>query len=330
MKQRALPLLLLFLAGCSSPAPESTPGVRAETPRPEDWQLLPEGAQAFSLFGRALYPPPLTDEQLARREAELDAALGARRELASDAMVWIGRRLAYLGLFEDSVLFYLAGMSAYPLDARFPRHLGHRWITLRRFEDAERDLAWAAELTLGEPDVIEPDGQPNAAGIPLTTLQSNIHYHLGLARYLQGDFEGAIAAYQDYRAVNDDDDGEVAIDHWHYMALRRLGREAAAEQVLADVHPDMTLLENGAYHRLCLAYRGELTPDELWAEAREAGPSSVEFSTLGYGVGNGHFYNGRRREAIEIWKEVLTGEQWHAFGFIAAEAELSRLEEEPR
>ena len=223
-----------------------------------------------------------------------------------------------------------AAPSGLQFDARFPRHLGHRWITLRRFADAERELEWAAELVEGEPDVIEPDGQPNAAGIPLTTLQSNIHYHLGLARYVMGDFEGALAAYQDYRAVNDDDDGEVAIDHWQYMALRRLGREALAQQVLADVHADMTILENGSYHRLCLAYKGELEMEQLWAEARAAGPSSVDFSTIGYGVGNWHLTNGRRDRALEVWREVLSGAQWHAFGTIAAEAELFRLGADPR
>jgi len=318
MKQRALLLALpLLVFACQTSDPD--PG-----PRPEDWEQLPDGAQAFSLSGQPLYPPPLTDEQLAKREMELDQALRGRHEVAADGMVWIGRRLAYLGLYEDAVLMYLAGMAAYPFDARFPRHLGHRWITLRRFADAERDLAWAAELVEGEPDVIEPDGQPNAADIPLATLQSNIHYHLGLARYLQGDFEGAIAAYQDYRAVNDDDDGEVAIDHWHYMALRRLGQAEAAAQVLADVHADMTILENGSYHRLCLAYKGELSMEELWAEARAAGPGSVDFATIGYGVGNWHFYNGREDQAQTVWREVLTGEQWPAFGFIAAEAELNR------
>jgi tetratricopeptide (TPR) repeat protein len=323
MKQRRLLLAVPLLAlACSTP-PDPTP-------RPEDWQLLPEGAQAFSLFGEPLYPPPLTEEQVVKREAELDQALRERFEVTSDGMVWIGRRLAYLGLFGDAVLVYLAGAAAYPFDARFPRHLGHRWITIRRFADAEKDLAWAAELVQGEPDVIEPDGQPNEAGIPLTTLQSNIHYHLGLARYLMGDFEGALTAYQDYRAVNDDDDGEVAIDHWHYMALRRLGRDEAAEQVLADVDADMTILENGAYHRLCLAYKGELDMDELWSEARAGGPSTIDFSTIGYGAGNWHFYNGRRDEAVRIWREVLTSEQWHAFGTIAAEAELFRLGEAPR
>ena len=50
------------------------------------------------------------------------------------------------------------------------------------------DLRRASQLVAGKPDEVEPDGAPNKAGIPRSTLQSNIWYHLGLAQYLRGDF----------------------------------------------------------------------------------------------------------------------------------------------
>jgi hypothetical protein len=315
MNNRAWLTLPLVLAACSSP------------PAPTDVELLPLGAQAFSLFGEPLYAPPLSDEEWSVREGQAHEALYADYDSVADGMVWIGRRLAYLGDFEDAVLTYLTGMSLYPGDARFPRHLGHRWISLRRFEDAERELAHAAELERGREDTVEPDGQPNEAGVPLTTLQSNIHYHLGLARYLRGDFEGALAAYADYRLVNDDDDGEVAIDHWHVMALRRLGRFDEAAALVEDVQADMTILENGSYHRLCLMYKGELDAGALWAEV--ATGEAIDNASVGYGIGNWFFTSGREAEAFEVWRAVLAGEAWHAFGYIAAEAELARLGLEP-
>ncbi|MDH5642802.1 MAG: hypothetical protein OEY63_01275, partial [Gemmatimonadota bacterium] len=52
--------------------------------------------------------------------------------------------------------------------------------------------------------------------------------------------------------------------------------------------------------------------------------SDLSGSTLGYGIGNWHWMNGRTDEALETWRNVLDGNQWAAFGYIAAEAELAR------
>ena len=46
--------------------------------------------------------------------------------------------------------------------------------------------------------------------------------------------------------------------------------------------------------------------------------------TVGYGLGNWHFYNGNRTKAEEYFRKITTGKYWPAFGFIAAEVELAR------
>ena len=46
-----------------------------------------------------------------------------------------------------------------------------------------------------------------------------------------------------------------------------------------------------------------------------------------YGIGNWHLYNGRRAEAERIFRRIVAGGQWGAFGYIAAEAELARKPE---
>ncbi len=76
------------------------------------------------------------------------------------------------------------------------RHRGHRYITLREFDKAIADFNKAVELIEGTDDIVEPDGAPNAAGIPTSTLHTNIWYHLGLAHYLKGDFAAALLAYE--------------------------------------------------------------------------------------------------------------------------------------
>ena len=57
-----------------------------------------------------------------------------------------------------------------------------------------------------------------------------------------------------------------------------------------------------------------------------ADTADVQLATLAYGVGNWHFYNGRVQKALEVWNRILAQkDQWPAFGYLAAEAELARL-----
>jgi hypothetical protein len=42
-------------------------------------------------------------------------------------------------------------------------------------------------------------------------------------------------------------------------------------------------------------------------------------------VGNWHFYNDDVERALEVFRAVVDGDAWAAFGFIAAEAELARF-----
>ena len=201
------------------------------------------------------------------------------------------------------------------------RHRGHRHITLRQLGRAVADLRRAAAQVEGQPDEVEPDGLPNARGVPTSTLQSNIFYHLGLALYLQGDFAGALDAYQRCQAVSRNPDMLCATTHWHYMTLRRLGRDDDAARLLEPITADLDVIENPGYHRLLLMYRGELTADQLLAEHAGAG-GSIESATVAYGLANWHFYNGREDAARELWRAITSGSQWAAFGYIAAEADL--------
>jgi tetratricopeptide (TPR) repeat protein len=282
-------------------------------------------AEAFALSGKPLLTPPLAADRKAELEARLSEARAQWEKTPDDpeAIIWLGRRTAYLGRFRDAVAIYSDGIAKHPRNAKLYRHRGHRYITLRRFDRAEADLARAAELIQGAADEIEPDGQPNARNIPTSTLHSNIWYHLGLARYLRGNFSGALGAYRRGIVVSQNPDNLVSMSHWLYMTLRRLGRDAEAAAVLAPVGDGLDVIENGDYYKLLRMYQGKLDAEALW---REAGNSdSVGSATVGYGVGSWYLYNGRREVAMRIFREVARGAQWPAFGHIAAEAELNRL-----
>lgn len=282
-----------------------------------------------SLLGDRLPAAPMPDETRTRLEAVLaEAEAGAKQRPAdADALIWVGRRTAYLGRYRDAIAVFDRGIARYPDDARFYRHRGHRWITLRAFDQAVADLEQAARLIEGTPDELEPDGQPNARGVPTSTLHFNIWYHLALARYLQGNLAGALPAYQSGLAVSTNPDALVATSHWLYMNLRRLGRENEAAAVLAPISAELDVIENGAYHRLLLLYQGTIAPDELLA-APENSNAALHDATAGYGIGNWHLYNGRPAEAERWFRQIYAGPQWAAFGYIAAEAELARKREQ--
>jgi tetratricopeptide (TPR) repeat protein len=188
---------------------------RTDAPLPEP--TLPDGVEAISLLGDTLRRPAFADStrarlraDLVRAESALAATLAAARAGGAaprdvhDAYIWVGRRQAYLGQYRDAITTYSEGIAAPEgqYNPRLFRHRGHRYITTRRLDSASADFERAATLIEGQPDEVEPDGAPNALGIPTSTLQFNIWYHLGLVRYLRGDWLGALDAYERCRAVS--------------------------------------------------------------------------------------------------------------------------------
>jgi hypothetical protein len=52
---------------------------------------------------------------------------------------------------------------------------------------------------------------------------------------------------------------------------------------------------------------------------------TLQSTTMAYGLGVYHMLNGRDAEAYATFERIRTGvNQWAAFGFVAAEAELAR------
>jgi tetratricopeptide (TPR) repeat protein len=290
-------------------------------------RALPPGTEARSLLGEALYSPELPAELRAEREAALRAARSASAAAPGDLerLLWVGRRLGYLNRFREAIALFTRATEEHPDDPRPWRFRGHRYITVRELERAEHDLECAAALLPGRPDEIEPAGLPNARGIELDYLHHSVWYHLALARYLRGDLERALEAWQRCRDVSRNADALCSATHWLYMTLRRLGRDEEAQAALGPISADMDVVEYHAYHRLLLVYRGELDADELWQCTQAEALGSVDAATIGYGVGNWHLYHGRTDRARAIFQEVLANPSWPAFGAIASEAELARL-----
>jgi tetratricopeptide (TPR) repeat protein len=271
--------------------------------------------------------PELPEAAAKTYEANLAVAREAynRNPNVAEELIWYGRRIAYTGEYKEAIRVLTEGIKKFPNDPRMYRHRGHRYITLRCFDDAIRDLEKAAKLIKGKPDEIEQDGILNARNTPTSTLHSNIWYHLGLAYYLKGDFEKALRAYNEAEKVSKNPDMLVATKHWQYMTLRRLGKRDDASKAVESIPADLDIIENGDYYALVKIYKGLEGGDTLLNEF-ETGSDNLGSASIGYGLGNRYLYHNKPEEAMKIFRKIVAGNQWASFGYIAAEAELKRLQ----
>lgn len=283
--------------------------------------------EAMSLDGRLLARPQAPTERQVQLEQDLEEAEAAFRANpgSEDPIIWLGRRLGYLGRFRDAIEVYRAGLDFHPDSFRLRRHLGHRLITVRELDRALAVLSRAAELIEGVPDEVEPDGQPNALNQPRSTTHFNIWYHLALAKYLTRDFAGAADAWQKCLEISTNDDSIVAASYWLYLARRRAGDPQGAGAVLGTIRAEMDVIENHAYHELLLMFQGQRDPDQLLDGVEEI---DLDFATIGYGTGMKEFLEGDRSGAEAIWRRVMDETNWAAFGHIASEADWAALRPE--
>ena len=276
--------------------------------------------EAISLFGGPLAAPPTAPapgEQLEQ----------ARRNFATapteEHCIWLGRRTAYLGRYRDAIAIYTDGLARFPGSYRLYRHRGHRYISIRQFVRAIADFEKAAELVRGQPLEVEPDGAPNSAGIPLSNVQFNIYYHLGLARYLARDFAGAEAAYRECLRWSKNDDSVVAVTDWLYLTLRRTGRETEAAALIEPLRADVPLLENAAYLDRLLMFKGVIAEAEF--ARSKPGETPPERAIREYGLGMAALWRGDRATARGLFDRQARSAAWSSFATISAEVELADL-----
>lgn len=201
--------------------------------------------------------------------------------------------------FREAIATYTRGLAIDSNNAMLYRWRGHRYLSTRDLDRAR------ADLTRG------------------SRIDSTIYgtwYHLGIVRYVSGDFAGAADAFT-HALPKAPDAGELsASTDWLWMSLARAGRQAEAKALL-DRRPD-TLATTNPYAARLKLYRGEIDPDRV---ITTADTSDVAQATLNYGIGNWYLVRGDVARAKEYFERSIRSGGWPAFGFIAAEAELRRL-----
>ena len=114
-----------------------------------------------------------------------------------------------------------------------------------------------------------------------------------------------------------------ATSYWLYITLRRLGHDGEAMLLLEPIRRDMEILENHAYHRLLLAFRGDIDIAEVITAMD--GADELNDTTTAYGVAAWFLMNGEEADGVERCRAIVDGGgPWAASGFSAAEAEVAR------
>ncbi|HXF94769.1 MAG TPA: tetratricopeptide repeat protein [Gemmatimonadales bacterium] len=259
--------------------------------------LQAQTPELVSPLGRAFHARPDTVGVVARAES---AAARAGRDV--DTLIALGQAYASVWRYRDAIAAFTRALELAPDRAVLYRHRGHRFISTRQFERALADLRHGAALD---------------------STSWDIWYHLGLVYYLTGRFDDAAGAFRRCLALRPADAGSVvAASDWLWMSLGRAGRRDEAQGVLAPIADTMAVGDNTAYHLRLLFYKGRRLEDDVRA-AMAGGP--LEAATLGYGLANWHLIRGDTARARPLLQEVVAGDYWPAFGFIAAEADLRRL-----
>lgn len=269
--------------------------------------------------GNRLPVPVFPEEQQKHLETQLFQAKKLYDSLPQDpeALIWYARRLGYMALYSEAIDVLTKGIDIHPEDARMYRHRGHRYLTIRCIEKAINDFEKAAVLVSGRPDEMEPDGQPNEANIPTSTLQSNIYYHLGLAYYLQKNYSKAQRAYEQCLMVSKNPDMYTATANWYYLTLQCLNEQEAAEKLLRNIDFNVPLLENGVYRKLLLLHKEKPSASQAMQIAHEG--NDLQSATFLYGLYMYLKLNGFRNESESVRTKLLSGNQFSSFGYIAAE-----------
>lgn len=273
------------------------------------WRWVTVAASALMLAGTRSAPGQSVQYRSAagveyRAQADTGPIARAAAALAADPrnverFIQLGVAQSGARQFREAIETFTRGLAVAPNDPMLYRWRGHRYLSVRELDRAMADLT---------------------RGFQLDSTNYGVLYHLGIVRFVRGDFAGAADAFRRAQP-RAPDAGELAgSTDWLWMSLMRAGRKADAEAMLAR-RPDSLKVDN-AYARRLKLYRGEIKPDEVFTPADTA---DVQVATLSYGLGNWYLVRGDSARARQYFERAIQSGGWPGFGFIVSEAELRRL-----
>ncbi len=231
---------------------------------------------------------------VARAQAALDAD---PRNI--DRIIALGVAQSGVRQFREAIVTFTRGIALAPNHAMLYRWRGHRYLSVREFDRAMADLT---------------------RGFALDSANYGVLYHLGIVRFVRGDFSGAADAFRRAQPQAPEAGELAGSTDWLWMSLSRAGRHAEAKAML-DRRPDSLKIANAYAQRLRL-YRAEIGPDQVITAADTA---DVQRATLAFGVGNWYVVRSDTARARNYFEGSIRSGGWPGFGFILSEVELRRL-----
>ena len=273
--------------------------------------------QVVTALGKQFFAKADTDGAIAKASAALAADPNN-----VDLVIAAARAHDVALQFNASIALYTRAIEMAPNDVRGYRFRGHRYVSTRKFNLAVTDLERALLLAPSSFDVV---------------------YHLGLAYFLSARFPEAASTYRTCldrktpgtglpagwrdcaalaAATDRDDESRIAVSDWLYRSLRRAGGAEEAKILLSGIPDGLAIKENEAYYRALLFYKGARTEAQVLSDEAFKENTGV---TAGYGLANFYLAEGQAAKACGLLRRLVQDEtHWNAFGFIGAEAELTR------
>ena len=196
-----------------------------------------------------------------------------------DKIIALGVAQSGVREFREAIQTFTRGMEVAPNHAMLYRWRGHRHLSVREFDRAMADFT---------------------RGFAIDSTNYGILYHLGILRFMSGDFNAAADAFVRGLPRAPDAAERAGSTDWLWMSLSRAGRTAEARALL-DRRPD-SIPANNAYSKRLQLYRGQIAADQLLTPADTG---DVNIGTLAYGLGNWYILRGDTMRARQMSSDRL-------------------------
>ena len=152
-----------------------------------------------------------------------------------DKIIVLGLAQQAVRAYREEIATFTRGIALAPNNPVLYRWRGHRYISTGQFDKALVDLK---------------------KGNKLDTMNYDIWYHLGVARFARGEFAKAADAFTHCQRLAPNPNETAGATDWLWMSLSRAGMKDQAKQALAPITDSLKITTATAYKQRLRLYRG--------------------------------------------------------------------------